>query len=65
MTSCFKKFTIILSSKNETKETATVRRSLIQGCSSNKTEKMFIYLHVNSVNNIENNIIITVLYQLN
>ena len=39
MVSCYKKFALILSSKKEKKETATVRRSLTRGCSSNETEK--------------------------
>ena len=39
MTPCYKKFTLILSSKKGKKETATVRRSLNQGCSSNETKK--------------------------
>ena len=39
MTPCYKKFTLILSSKKEKKETAAVRRSLTRGCSSNEAEK--------------------------
>ena len=36
MVSRYKKFTLILSSRKEKKETATVRRSLTRGCSSNE-----------------------------
>ena len=39
MVSCYKTFALILSSKKEKKETATVRRSLTRGCSSNKIYK--------------------------